>query len=156
MSDQHSPSPPIVARGAVSTRGGGLPRGTRGQRPLLAPDSDPDAAVEKILALLSEERFQTARRLAAETVARFPDHARVERAWAIFDTRGKATVGKGGPEPSRSEEFEWLRHPPESARGKWVALVGSEMVGSAETLGELAQSLRSEIFDRTPLVHRID
>lgn len=128
----------------------------RGEEPLLSADVDPDTAVDKILALLSEDRYQTARQTAAEAVGRFPEHPRVREAWGIFEIRGKASVGTGGPEPSRSAEFDWLRKAPESLRGQWVALVGKDLVGSADTLEELTRSLAGKTFSRTPLVHRID
>ena len=126
------------------------------RQPLLAEEVGPDAAVDKILELLSEDRYQTARKTAAEAVDRFPDHSRVQEAWGIFDVGGKATVAADGPQPSRRPEFDWLRHAPEALRGHWVALVGSELVGSAATLEELTKSLNGRVFSRTPLVHRVD
>lgn len=121
----------------------------------MSPDADPDAIVDQILALLSEDRYPSARRLAAEAVARHPGHARVRNAWAIFDPHGKATVASEASERNRAEEFEWLRQPPESARGKWVALVGSDMVAAADTLVQLVESLRRQELSKTPLVHYI-
>ena len=59
-------------------------------------------------------------------------------------------------EPSREEEFEWLRNPPESVRGKWVALLGNEMIDAAETLVELEGSLCSKDLPKPALVHYID
>lgn len=56
----------------------------------------------------------------------------------------------------RSEEFEWLRNPPESARGKWVALIGSEMVAMGEALAEVMESLKTMNLPKTPLVHRVE
>ncbi len=79
---------------------------------MLSTDASPGAAVDEILLLLDEDRYQTARRMAAEALARFPDHKRVRNAWAIFDNRGKARVSPQGPQPPTREEFEWLRNPP--------------------------------------------
>jgi len=119
-------------------------------------DADPDDVVDEILALLSEERYPSARRLAARARARFPDHARVRNIWTIFDTQGKATLGPEASEPPREEEFEWLRHPPASVRGKWVALFGSEMIDAAETLIDLERSLRVKKLAKSALVHYVD
>jgi len=152
----HPPSSPMLARSA-SPVGAGAASGTaRESKPLLPPDACPDAIVDEILALLGEERFRSARRLAEEAIARFPEHRRVRNAWTIFDTRGKARVTSGGPEPDTDEEFEWLRHPPEWARGKWVALVGREAVAAADTLAEVLETLRARTFPKRPLVHRVD
>lgn len=156
MSATHSQtatSPRSVGGGA-----GARPEPTEvsSEESLLPRNADPDAVVDGILSLLGEERFPTARRMAAAAVARFPEHARVRRAWGIFDPRGKATVGSGGPEPPTTEEFNWLRDPPEWARGKWVALVGSEAVAAADTLAEVLETVRSLDLPKRPLAVRID
>lgn len=118
-------------------------------------EAEADAVVDNILRLLSDERFQTARRVAREAIDRFPEHPRVRNAWRIFDTRANA-IRRPGNEPSRSEEFNWLRNPPETARGKWVALVGKEMVAAADSLKELVESIRSLRLSSPPLVHHLD
>lgn len=151
--------PPIHARAAESAGTDASLRPAASSpagEPRLPPDGDPDAAVEKIIALLRDDRYLPARRLATEAVARFPEHAGVKKVWRVFDNRGKATIGSGGPEPSADEEFEWLRHPPEWARGKWVALVGSEAVAVGPTLAEVTAAVRSQNLPKRPLVHRID
>ncbi len=65
--------------------------------------------------------------------------------------RTRPATGQG-----RAEELEWLRNPPESVRGKWVALVGKEVVATADALAEVMESLKSMTLPKTPLVHRID
>ncbi|HEX9732045.1 MAG TPA: DUF5678 domain-containing protein [Thermoanaerobaculia bacterium] len=123
--------------------------------PLLTVDDDPDSAIDKVMLLLDEDRFLTARQMAAEALARFPDNRRVRGAWSIFDNRNKAKVSPMGPRPSRREEFAWLRNPPAWAYGKWVALLGSETVAVADTLAEVLEILKSKTLSRQPLVHRI-
>jgi hypothetical protein len=123
--------------------------------PLLTPDDDPDSAIDKVMLLLDEDRFSTARRMAAEALARFPDNRRVRGAWGIFDNRNKAKTSPLGPRPSRGEEFTWLKDPPEWAWGKWVALIGCEAVAVADTLAEVLEILNSKTLSKQPLVHRI-
>ncbi len=65
--------------------------------------------------------------------------------------RTRPATGQG-----RTEELEWLRNPPESVRGKWVALVGNEMVAAAEALAEVMESVKSMNLPKIPLVHRVD
>lgn len=122
--------------------------------PHIPPTPDPDAILDRIRWLITDH-FLEARRLAIESTARFPEHAGIQKAKRIL-AEGTATVGTGGAVPSRRAEFAWLRNPPEAVRGKWVALVGGEMVGAADSLVELEASLRPQTFARTPLVHRID
>ncbi len=146
----------MIARGAGAV-GAGLRSAVLTEKDLLAPDTDPDAVVEEILALLSAERYQSARRLAVAARERFPEHARVERVWSIFDSRGKARSVSARLAPkSREEELRWLENPPESARGKWVALLGSAVVCMSESLAELTEKIRPMDLPHPALVHYID
>ena len=126
-----NPHQPILARGAgpgvptASTEPQGPP-----ERTYLEPNADPDAVVDEILALLGKERFRSARRLAAEALARFPDHARLRRAWAIFDNRGKAKISRGrGP--------AGLQTPgPTDCRSAWsTTSICERRIGSAPSPG---------------------
>ncbi len=110
--------------------------------------------MEEIRAHLGEGRYRTAQRLAKLAIAQFPDHAglrTMNRGLNQRRVRTSPATGQG-----RSEELEWLRNPPESMRGKWVALVGNEMVAAAEALAEVMESLKSMNLPKTPLVHRVD
>ncbi len=67
---QRSHSMPMLAQGLASA-GSAVSTGTAHEpRPVLPPEDGSDAAAEAILALLSEKRFHSARRLAAEAAAR--------------------------------------------------------------------------------------
>lgn len=152
MSDRDKTSKAMLARPADSAAGIVMPSLPASRLPA---DADPDSMADRILTLLTDERFDAARQLAAAAVSRFPQHPRLQGLQGIFDNRGKA-VPRLGNEPGRKEEFQWLRNPPESARGKWVALVGSEMVGAADTLEKLIENLESKKLTRRPLVHQVD
>ncbi len=117
---------------------------------------DADIAAERILALLEADLYLPARELAAQATERFPDDLRLKTIWKVFDTGDKSWIAPGGPEPSRRKELEWLRQPPEWARGKWVALVGSEAVAVGESLKEVADAVRAQELANQPLVHRVD
>ncbi len=113
-----------------------------------------DAALEEIRTHLGEGRFRTAQRLAKVAVVRFPDHPGLRimnRGLNERQVRTRPATGQG-----RAEELEWLRNPPESVRGKWVALVGNEVVAAADALAEVMESLKSMTLPKTPLVHRVD
>ena len=150
-----SPSP-MIARSSEpsgSTAPASSEKPRQGEGRLLPSDAQPDAVLEEIRAHLGEGRFRTAQRLAEEALVRFPDHTEIRamnRGLNEWTVRTRPASGQG-----RAEEFEWLRNPPESARGKWVALVGSEMVASAETLAEVMKTLKSMNLPKSPLVHRI-
>ncbi len=148
MSNSHTTPISLEARKATSGD-------TARPKPELSSNRGPDAIVDEILQLLGQDRFRTARRLAAEAATRFPEHQRVQRVVRLFDTSSHA-VRLPGNEPSRSEEFEWLRKLPEAVHGKWVALVGKKLVATADSLPELVKSLSSLTLPKTPLVHHID
>ena len=116
--------------------------------------AEPESVLEDLRAHLAEGRFRTAQRLAKEGAARFPEHAPIRQMNRGLNEWTATT--RPTDEPDRSEEFEWLRDPPEAARGKWVALVGSEMVASADTLVAVMESVESMNLSTIPLVHRID
>jgi hypothetical protein len=114
----------------------------------------PEDALRGIRAHLGAGRYRTAQRLAEEAAARFPEHEGIRtmnRGLNQREVRTRPASGDG-----RSEEFEWLRNPPESARGKWVALIGSEMVAMGEALAEVMESLKTMNLPKTPLVHRVE
>ncbi len=117
----------------------------------------PEAASERVLTLLGEGSYLSARRLAREALRRFPEHAGTRRIADVFEPRGKAAIRPNGPrQPDRRQEFDWLRDPPEWARGKWIALVGAEVVAADESLEEVERKLRSLELGKQPLVHRVD
>ncbi len=132
-----------------------MPQPAPDETTLLTADDDADSAVDKVMRFLDEDRFLTARRTAAEALARFPDNRRVRGAWGMFDNRNKARVSPTGPRPLGQKEFAWRRAPPEWAFGKWVALLGAEAVAVADTLAEVLEILDSKTLSGQPLVHRI-
>ncbi len=153
------PRHPMIAREPDGSRSSGSVRrpAVTGREPRLAPGISPEAAVKRILALLGDGSYLVARQLAHEAIRRFPSHAGVRRISGVFETRGKAASRADGPrQPDRREEFEWLRDPPAWVRGKWVALVGAEVVAADESLVEVENKLRSIELAKRPLVHRVD
>jgi hypothetical protein len=115
---------------------------------------DPDRLLDEIRRLLAED-FTAAARLAVEAAERFPEHGGLSKARRVLGG-GEARVGSGGPRLSRHADFEWLRDPPAEFRGRWVALVGGRLVGSADSLDELAVALEPQSFERAPLVHCVE
>lgn len=145
-----SPRPMVATSPALATSA----RSPRSDGSLVAPDAAPDAVLEEIRTHLGEGRYRSAQRLAAEAGARFPDHPGLGTLNHGLNEWRVSTQPANGH--NRTEEFAWLRNPPESARGKLVALVGSEMVAAADTMAELTALLKPMNLSKIPLVHRID
>lgn len=138
----------------MAAKSSGISTSTKIGSPTASSKTRGDAALEEIRAHLGEGRYSTAQRLAKGAVARFPDHPglrTMNRGLNERRVRTRPATGQG-----RTEELEWLRDPPESARGKWVALVGNQVVATAEALAEVMESLKSMNLPKTPLVHRVD
>ncbi len=103
---------------------------------------------------LDQLRYRTAQQLAREAAERFPDHGEIQTMHLALNEWSVKTRPASGRDTS--EEFDWLRNPPASAHGKWVALVGSQAVALAESLAEVMAALKSMDLAQTPLIHRVD
>lgn len=57
---------------------------------------------------------------------------------------------------SRDAEFSWLKQHAQEYPGRWVALDGAKLLGSAPRLSDLLQQLGSAVQERNPLFHRVD
>ncbi len=150
-----TPATPMIARSAaVSVT---PPLRTPMSAPLAKPPwseaAQTDGVVEEIRAHLLEGRFRTTQRLAREAASRFPEHPEIGRLQRALNERTASRKPASGRD--LSEETVWLRNPPESVRGRWVTLIGTELVGGAKTLAELLEELRSKDLPREPLIHRI-
>lgn len=135
-----------------------LEPGPRQQMPqdvTLPQGAPPVAVLDKIRSLAADGRMKEARTVAVEGALRFPEHAEIQAANRVLASDGKPII-KPGNKPKTTAEFDWLLTPPAWAHGKWVALLGTEAVASADTLVELAEILESMDLPQKPLVHRID
>ncbi len=144
--------PPMLAKSRGSGPGTTRAEG-RAEAPLLPTKAAPEDVFDLLRDLIADDRVGTARRLLAEAVRRFPDHARIKLAQRVL-AEGKASPNPFA-QPTASAEIEWLREPPEEARGKWVALIGSELVGMADSAADLMAFLRSKHLDQLPVVQYI-
>lgn len=132
---------------------------------LLSPESRPEDVFELLRELIETDQVGKARQLTREAVRRFPDHDRIRLAKRVLND-GKASSNPY-VQPTATAEFEWLDDPPEEARGKWIALVGSELVAMADCLDELMAALKTRNLQRplggpeggdqqqVPLVHHL-
>jgi len=144
-------SPPMLAKTTDVSGAQSRPRSP--QSGLVPPDASPEDVFESLSKLLEEGHIGAARRLTAEAGRRFPDHDRIRLAKRVLND-GVATPDPY-VQPTAAAESEWLDHPPEEARGKWVALIGGELVGMADTVDELMESLASKDLKLIPLVHHL-
>lgn len=86
----------------------------------------------------------------AEAGRRFPDHVRLQLAKRVLAESNSAS--SPFTQPTDGAEIEWLKDPPEEARGKWVALIGGELVGLADSAAELKTVLEARRYEQLPVV----
>ncbi len=93
-----------------------------------------------------------AKRLTAAAVARYPRHSEIQSTHRFLNE--SRSYKKPASGRSLRAELEWLQDPPQEYRGKWVALIGREVVGAAKTAKELLASLPSDL-EPTPLAVQV-
>lgn len=120
----------------------------------IALGTDPEIVLEQIRRHLEEGGYRIAQRLAKAAAHRFPGHQGLATMNRGLHGRRAHTRPANGH--SRRDELAWLRHPPESVRGRLVALVGREMVASADTMAELMAILEPMNLAKMPLIHRVE
>ncbi len=114
--------------------------------------ASPEGLLVEIRDLIASGDVRAARRLTAEAAKRYPNDAELVNAHRILNT-GRSYTRTGAGRNTR-EEFEWLQDPPERYRGKWVALVGRDVVGAAKTLKELLAAIPANL-EKTPLTVQV-
>lgn len=115
--------------------------------------SDPERIFERLHQFIERGQTGDARRLAAEAARRFPEHPRLQLAKRTLE-EGKATANPWSQETA-SAESAWLDDPPEEARGRWVALIGGELVGIGDSAEEVIATVTSKQLEQLPVVQYI-
>lgn len=103
-----------------------------------------------IWALVENQNLTAARKLLAE----LPDEPQYLQLRTLL--RPPTTSKASRRDRERGAEYQWLREHASAYRGRWVAILGNELVASAATLRELRNSLRSTPLPSVPLVHFVE
>jgi len=143
----------IFARASESSAATGAQASRPLRRATVAAAEPPEAVLAEIRAFLRVGNVKAARELAVAAAARHPEHVEIQTARRVL-AEGKSYPSSGTGR-NLTEEYEWLRDPPERYRGKWVALVGARVLGAADTLRELLASLPSDL-GQTPLTVQVE
>jgi hypothetical protein len=121
----------------------------------LGPGRESSSLADRIRALLNAEEIPAARRLLHSSLLEFPEDPellRIQKALAPPRIQRRRVV-----DFDRSQEVAWLADHRDDPRyqGKWIALLGAEVIAAAESYQELVSTLRAIAPPRTPLVHRL-
>jgi hypothetical protein len=82
---------------------------------------------------------QIARRLAADGVERYPDHAELRRATHILNPPYAAR--RSPPDPGVQVNTSWLDSHWHEYRGRWIAIRNGELLGTAAVLDDLVAQI---------------
>jgi hypothetical protein len=105
---------------------------------------------ERIRSLVEEGRILEARELLKTAGDQVPAESNLRR------VLGPPRVSKSDLlDVDRSPEFRWLKKHALEYEGKWVALLGENLVASAETLKEMLARLDSLSLEGKPLLHHL-
>lgn len=126
--------------------GGELPEGER----LQSSSPSPFPYAQAIRSLLEQGRIRQAQSLYEHAKDLIHDPRLHE---ALSPPRVKVSSKRG---PDRSAELRWLDSNSDRFRGRWVALLGENLLASAGTLKELLSHLKSLAPEGKPLVHHVD
>ncbi len=107
----------------------------------------------RIRALIEEDKVGAARRLLAQALresATDPELATLRKVLAPAHAKPNSVQ-----DPDRSAELRWLQEHGESYKGRWVALLGADLLAHAETLDELLSRLRERAPQASAFLHYV-
>jgi hypothetical protein len=106
---------------------------------------------EQIRFLLREGQISEARELLESAGDRVPADSTLRKVLAPARVIGRSSFR----DVDRRPEFHWLKTRSEAYQGKWVALVGENLVAASDTLQELRAQLAKLRLEQRPLIHHL-
>ena len=117
-------------------------------------DEDRLPYVALIRGMLDRDQVAAARALLSVALAELPSTPELVRTAGVLAVPKSAR--RSVRDVERTNEYSWLTSHAAAYRGKWVAVVGNELIASAGSLKELLQSLKSSGRENEALIHRVD
>lgn len=120
---------------------------------ILGRGSTPAAIAKHIRQLLGEGRLQDARDLVAKALNIHPaddELLGLQRVIAPGQVERKS-----GHYPDRKAEFAWIARNRSHYQGKWVALIGEQVIGMEDDAHVLLSKIKQQNLAETPLVHHL-
>lgn len=154
----------VVAPPMIEIRASALRRAllSHAEEPAVVPvhrvspvsEQDVQPFVLAVRGLMEAERITAARQMLAAAPAYILSDPLVSRLRLVLAPPVVKRVQRR--DVDRTQEYDWLRANGRDYRGRWVALVGGNLLASARTLRELQEELRSTQPASRPLLHRVD
>jgi len=117
-------------------------------------DLRPTPAVDlnRIRALLSEGLLHDAHTV-TRALRRFPNN---EALYALSKLTAPSKAIRSAVQfPRREEELRWIDEHREQYEGRWVALLGNELIASAGTMKQLLDAVAAKNIEGSPLIHKV-
>jgi hypothetical protein len=108
--------------------------------------------VSLIRAMLDRDQVASARTLLSVAIAEQPGDGELRTVARILAR--PTSVRRVRRDCDRSREYAWLTSHEAEHRGRWIAVVGETLVGSAESLKQLLLSLEASGHTGRALIHR--
>ena len=102
-----------------------------------------------IWTLVERQQVRTARSM----LGQLPNEPQYQRIKALL--RPPTTSTSPRRDGDRSAEYQWLRQHAAEHAGKWVAVAGNTLIGSAATLRDLRRQMRSIPSTTSPLLYYV-
>jgi hypothetical protein len=112
------------------------------------PERKPLSVEDEVRVLLEEGRISDAKKLVEAAGDQLPESLREIFAPPRFRWVDERDV-------DRTPEYNWLNANWSAYAGKWVALVGADLVGCEDELEDLLAKLRQRKYERKPLIHHL-
>lgn len=110
--------------------------------------------LERIRTLLSKGLLRDARSSISEALKKFP---RDESLYALAGLAAPRKATRIAVRfPRRDQEFGWLDEHREGYKGKWVALLGNDLIASADTMKQVLDAVAQKNIEGAPLVHKVE
>jgi len=114
---------------------------------------DPIVIAREVRQLLGEGQLQEARKLIVDALRIHPTHAELLKLQQVV-APGRV-IHQPGRYPNRTAELDWIARHRSQYQGKWVALVGQEVVALEDDAKALLNKLQQQHLTETPLVHHL-
>ena len=113
----------------------------------------PAGDLNRIRTLLSEGLLRDAHTVVTEALRRFPNN---EALYALSKlTAPSKAIRSAVRFPRRVEELRWIDEHREQYKGRWVALLGNELIASAGTMKQLLDAVATKNIEGSPLIHKV-
>lgn len=120
---------------------------------LLGFVATPSNYLQALRILLRQGEASTAGLLAAEAHRRFPSNARIAKVFEVLrPPTARHTTGKA---IDRSREIQWLGEHGREYRGKWVVLLGDQLIVASDSAAEALEKAKNCNSTGRPMVYQV-